>query len=182
MIPIDIRDDYFEWMYSMVEKNRHEGGSSFNRLLKYLDAVEFRSRIKNDGDRAHDGIALRGRYALRNGIYEYEYILDSLEGPCTVLEMMVALAIRCEETIMADPLVGDRTGHWFWRMIINMGLGGMTDAHYDQKQVEKIVKTFLDRKFEPDGRGGLFTIKNCDRDLRKVGIWSTMMWYLDTMI
>lgn len=182
MFPMDIKDDYFEWMYDLIEKNRHEGASSFRRLLLYLDSVEFRYRIRNDSDRANDGIALRRRYALRMEGYEYEYILDCLEGPCSVFEMMVALAIRCEETIMADPLVGDRTGHWFWRMIVNMGLGGMTDAHFDRKYVEKVVKTFLDRKYEPDGRGGLFTIKNCDKDLRKVGIWSITMWYLDTII
>ena len=34
---------------------------------------------------------------------------------CSVLEMMIALAIRCEEHIMDDPDVGNRTGQWFWK-------------------------------------------------------------------
>ena len=38
------------------------------------------------------------------------------------------------------------------------------------------------REYAPDGRGGLFTIRNCEEDLRKVEIWYQLCWYLDTII
>jgi hypothetical protein len=95
--------------------------------------------------------------------------------------MIIALAIRCEETYMDDASIGDRTGQWFWGMIRNLGLGSMVDSRFDKLYVEEVVRRFLDREYEADGTGGLFTIKNCDADLRDVEIWYQLCWYLDTI-
>ena len=94
--------------------------------------------------------------------------------------MMLALAIRCEETIMDDPKVGNRTKQWFWGMVTNLGLGSMTDDRFDRRFVDDVVERFLDRRYEPDGTGGLFTVRNCRYDLRKVEIWYQVCWYLDS--
>ena len=96
--------------------------------------------------------------------------------------MMIALAIRCEENIMDDPHMGDRTGQWFWGMITNLGLGGMTDESFDIDSASRKIRRFLDRKYEPDGTGGLFTIPRCSVDLRTVEIWYQLCWFLDTII
>ena len=98
-----------------------------------------------------------------------------------MLEMMLALAIRCEETIMDDPSKGDRTRQWFWGMINNLGLGAMTDNVFDRKEVKYIVDNFLNHKYERNGKGGLFTVRNIKRDLRRVDIWCQLCWYLDTI-
>ena len=82
---------------------------------------------------------------------------------------------------MDDPKMGDRTGQWFWGMITNLGLGSMTDDRFDEKHVDECVDRFLYRKYERNGRGGLFTIRNCDRDLRKAEIWHQLCWYLDSI-
>jgi hypothetical protein len=95
--------------------------------------------------------------------------------------MMIALSIRCEEDTMDDPDIGDRTGQWFWSMVVNLGLGSMNDAKYDRRYVEEIILRFLNREYEPDGRGGLFTVKNCSEDLRDVSIWYQMNWYLGSI-
>lgn len=73
--------------------------------------------------------------------------------PCSVLEMMVALAIKIEEQIMDDPDIGNRTGLWFWKMIENLGLKTMRDAVIDTDYVEKIIFRFLDRNYQRDGSG-----------------------------
>ena len=83
---------------------------------------------------------------------------------------------------MDDPGVGDRTGQWFWGMIVNLGLGSMTDGRYDRRFVEGVLNRFLNREYEPDGRGGLFRIKHCNRDLRTVEIWYQLCWYLDSIV
>ena len=95
--------------------------------------------------------------------------------------MMVALAIRCEETIMDNPEMGDRTTQWFWAMVVSLGLGSMTNETYDEKEVSNIVTIFLQREYAPNGKGGLFTIKNTKKDLRDVEIWHQLCWYLDNM-
>lgn len=173
----DIRDDYFNWMYDLVCGKRFAKDISYKNLLSHLHRVEFRWSIPKDEGRAGDGIDLRYRFA-------YDLVDDpvkELGGPCTVLEMMVALAIRCEETIMDDPLIGDRTGQWFWGMINNLGLGAMTDDRYDEEAVDEIIDIFLDREYAPNGKGGLFKIRGCDEDLRDVEIWYQLCWYLDTI-
>lgn len=181
----EIKDEYFDWLCELVCKNRYDRDMTYYKLLEHLHETRFSFRLLGDSDRAHDGMALRHRFALiREELYdhEYDYIIECLYGPCSVLEMMIALAIRCEEEYMTDTKYGDRTAQWFWRMIVNLGLGSMTDNLYQSKTVEDIIDSFLNRDFEPDGRGGLFTIKNCARDLRRVDIWTSLMWYLDTMM
>lgn len=176
----EINNEYFEWMTNLVCKNRYSNLISYRKLLACLHNTEFRYSIPKDENRAKDGVVLRYRFA-----YEYAGIEDAeryLEGPCSVLEMMVALAIRCEENIMDDPIIGDRTGQWFWGMIVSLGLGSMIDSRFSKRFVNDTIERFLDREYEPNGEGGLFTIKKCNRDLRTVEIWYQLCWYLDSIV
>lgn len=178
----DIKTAYLDWMVDIVCKNRYEGNNSFRKLLEHLHSIEFTYRMLSDGDRARDGVSLRRRFALSIPDIPYDWIIDCLDKPCSVLEMILALAIRCEEDIMNNPQVGDRTGQWFWKMITNMGLGGMTDRLYDKNYVDEVVTCFLERKYDPDGRGGLFRIQDSECDIRKISIWVQMCYYLDRTI
>ena len=83
---------------------------------------------------------------------------------------------------MDNPAYGDRTKQWFWGMIVNMGISAMTDDVFNRQYVEAAVTRLLNREYEPDGKGGLFTIKDCDRDLRTVEIWYQLCWYLDEIV
>ena len=155
-----VRDDYFAWLYDTACANRYAEEISFRRLLSYLHEVDFIWQIPLDENRARDGISLRRRFAMMQPHEDLvDIVEDMLFGPCSVLEMMVALAIRCEEDMMDDPAYGDRTRQWFWNMIVSLGLGSMTDDRFDMRAAEDIVKTFLHRKYLPNGKGGLFTIK-----------------------
>lgn len=176
MIRDDICNEYFEWLYGLVCRTKYAGGISFRKLLTYLHATEFRYSLPMDENRALDGIALRWRF-----VCDRDYpddILDDLVGPCSILEMMVALTFKCEE-FMDDPDIGDRFTQWFWHMIVSLGLGSMDDRSFNKRKVEASINRFLDRDYEPDGSGGLFTIYDYDRDLRDVEIWHQMCWYLD---
>lgn len=175
----ETRNAYFDWLCSVVCGNMFSKHISFVKLLSHLHSVEFTWLIARDMNRADDGINLRYRFA-RTQVHEdlVETVIDDLVEPCSVLEMMVALAIRCEETIMDDPDIGDRTGQWFWGMLVNMGLGSMDDSKYDRRVVDIAVDTLLDRTYAPDGKGGLFTVRHCDQDLRTVEIWYQLLWYL----
>ena len=173
-----IKNRYFEWLVDLVSRNRFSQQVSYYKLLRHLHDKKFRYSIPLDRNRASDGVDLRYRFAVFN-----RCTAEAVgRGPCTVLEMMIALSIRCEESIMDDPAIGDRTGQWFWGMITSLGLGGLRDDRYDPDYVEDVLDRFLDRDYEPDGRGGLFTIRHCDEDLRDVQIWRQMSWYLDTIV
>lgn len=182
MVHDRIVNEYFEWLIDYVGESRYARGVSYTSLLARLHYIPFTYSIAKDQNRAEDGIDLRYRFALMEGYEDaIEEVLDILDAPCSVLEMMVALAIRCEETIMDDSCIGDRTAQWFWGMINNLGLGSMYNDNFDESYVVDVVACFLDREYEPDGRGGLFTIRDCDDDLRNVEIWYQLCWYLDSI-
>ena len=171
-----VKDDYFNWLYDRVCTGRVRKDVSYIKLFTLLHDVEFTFSIRNDNNRARDGINLRYRYAME---IDDERVLDILDKPCSVLEMMVALAIRCEESIMDDPRYGDRTSQWFWEMINNLGIGNATDERFNEELVSEVIFRFIDRDYEPNGKGGLFYMPYCDEDLRDVEIWAQLCWYLD---
>ena len=171
-----IKDDYFAWLIKLMCENRYSNKISYIKLLTHLHKKPFRYSIPRDENRAEDGRDLRYKFACT---YDYVEAADEyIRGPSSVLEMMIALAIRCEET-MDNTRIGDRTRQWFWNMVANLGLGAMNDDKYDKRYVEDVLERFLDREYEPDGTGGLFTIRDCDCDLRDVEIWHQLCWYLD---
>lgn len=181
MTRTDIEQEYFEWMYRLVNSGDSAREHSFRKLLSHLHDTEFRYSIPKDVNRSEDGEELRYRFAYE--VYSQDsrdIIVDYLARPCSVLEVMVALATRIED-IMDDPSYGDRTGQWFWKMIVNLGLGGMYDLRYDGRYVSECVDIFLDREYEFDGKGGLFRVRNSDYDLRKEEIWIQALWFLDTI-
>lgn len=176
-----ILNEYFEWLSEFVCDEKYMSGNGYRKLLMYLHSTTFRypAHIPNDGNRAEDGRALRHKFARER---DYEDVESYLVEQCSVLEMMVALAVRCENHIMEDTDIGDRTGQWFWGMVTNLGLYSMNDEAFDKAYVSNVIKRFLERKYRDNGAGGLFTVPNCPYDLRNVEIWYQMHWYLDSII
>lgn len=174
---MDVRAEYFNWIYQLVCDD-----TVHTKLLSQLFDTPFAYILEMDGNRAADGENLRYRFGREVG-YHDSVIASELDNcPCSVLEMMVALAVRMEEHIMEDEELGDRTGQWFWNMIVSLGLGSMTDVRYDSDRVEDILQRFMDRRFKRDGSGSLFTIEGTRQDMRNVEIWYQMCMYLDTIL
>lgn len=164
---------YFEWMLALVD------GGRYRKLLKKLNDTKFDYILEKDSNRAADGIELRYRFGYENNIprREIEENLDIRD--CSVLEMMVALAHRCEEDIMQMAEEGDRTGEWFHEMLESMGLDDYDDRHWHAEAVDDILRVFLKRQYSFNGQGGLFTLYSQPRmDMRKVEIWYQMMAWL----
>ena len=172
----NMRRKYFEWLCSFVKPfvlNR-----SYRFLMLHLFRTDFYAVIPMDENRASDGIELRYRFGREKRIRMSD-IADVLDvKDCSVLEMMVALSLRCEEQIVDEPDVGDRTRKLFWSMINNLGLNRMDNESYDSFEVEDRLDIFLNREYKPDGTGGLFKLRRTRHDLRNVEIWYQMMWYL----
>ena len=166
----DIREQYFAWIYHIAVK---DGERSYRRLLRYLFQKEYRYTIPFDGNRASDGLYLRNRCDVCPA--------SDLIGPCSVLEMMVALALRIEENIMYDYEIGDRTSVWFTSMLISLGIFHMTDALFDEQYVGTCIENWMSHNYSYDGHGSLFTLRNPLQDMRTVEIWLGAMWWLDEL-
>lgn len=178
----EINNEYFDWMYNLVHSKRYSKRLSYRKLLIHLHSRQFTYTIGMDGNRAEDGVDLRYRFGYENGI-ESAIIAEYLDDkPCSILEMLVALSMRCEEHIMDNPDIGNRTSKWFWDMIVNLGLDSMYDSKFDKGYFDDTIDRFINREYGRNGEGGLFTIPNCKHDLRTTEIWYQMMWYLDQVL
>ena len=135
-----INNDYFEWLCELVDVDRFSRDISYRKLLMHLHNIEFTWFILGDDNRADDGIKLRRKFALSR---DDEELSDYILGPCSVLEMIAALANRCERDITDDALMGNRVGQWFWGMIHNLGLNSMTDSRFDRDYVDDVIARFL---------------------------------------
>lgn len=171
----DILDVYFDWMLSLISDDT-VNARDYEPLLRRLHYYEFTYTMPMDKNRYQDGLSLRYRFLYSNKLLEYKDILYIY--PCSVLEMMVALAQRCEEDIMYDPDVGVRTARWFWHMVQNLGIDYKNESAWKDK-IDGIIERFLDRTYERDGKGSLFSVKeHGDVDMRNEEIWYQMNWYL----
>ena len=177
-----LRKKYFLWMCQIVDTDRKIHVRSYRDLLEKLNNIDFYAALPMDENCADDGIELRYRFGRDCG-YPASMIASMLDvRPCSVLEMMVALALRGEHHIAEDTIYGDRTGRWFWSMIKSMGLSDQTDDMFDVTIVYDSVHRMLERNYAANGRGGLFTLQNPREDLRHVEIWYQMMWYLSEVL
>lgn len=176
----ELNDIYFDWMLQLVCDSELIGDRTYYKLFKLLYETEYYYILPMDGNRAEDGIDLRYRFGYELGV-DSRIIASELDyRPCSVLEMLVALIVRCEEHIMVDLDIGTRYGRWFWYILENLGLAEMDDADFDYAESNYILQRFLDRKYGPHGEGGLVYLPDCREDLRQVDIWCQMMRYLSS--
>lgn len=180
-----LREEYFEWLCNKVIDN--DSDVKYSKLMSCLFDSTFIPVMSMDENRADDGKNLRYRFGRENDIPRGAILIELDSGDhndsdaCSMLEMMIALSIRCEETIMTDEEYGDRTGTWFWNMIVSLGLGTMNDLRFDEKYVNIVIDRFINRQYKRNGEGGLFTINGIKKDMRKFEIWYQMCWYLDSL-
>lgn len=161
---------YFEWLCNKIWSPVIDI-CNYDRLLSFLYDTEFKWKNARDSNRAHDGISMRKEY-------KYEGNVDrsvSLERPCSVLEMMVALACRCERDIMDDPDLGDRTHIWFWSMVQNMGLLDMTNRDFDIDFVAERVEKVQSGSENYD----YFVVDSTRKKDKNAEIWRKMIHWLN---
>ena len=187
----DIVYDYFHWLCSIVHADDPQ--DSYIYLMEMLYQTEFYWIIDNDINRADDGKHLRYEFASERSYSNY-YPIDN--RPCSVLEMLIALAIRINDEIMWNPDYGDKTAAWFWEMIDNLGLGNLDDYCFEGKKlaknqrfVEDILDDFMSCRDGKYGKISLFPTKNllhfsnqkCTQKCNKIKnreIWYQMMDYM----
>lgn len=173
----DFKKDYFAWLQEYVGSPKVE--DSYYLLLGRLFDTPFSWVVALDMNRALDGISLKSQFSL--DCY-YGEPLRFQEYPCSVLEMLLALAIRIENNLYNGE-DEHKTDVWFWEMLDNLGLVEFTDDNYHNAggdvEVDKIIYTMMDRRYRKDGsEGGLFPLKYAKKDQRKVEIWYQMNEYL----
>lgn len=177
---LEVELRYADWLISLALS---WVGEQYHCLIREMHRTPFVALIDLDENRMEDGKELRFRFAEDSASYTYQDIYDCMgDTRCSILELIVALIIRCEESIMWDPEAGSQASVWFRDMLECLGLLDMTDTNFNLLYVEYVLDRFIGRNYFPDGKGGLFWLPKRNVDLRNVEIWSQMMWYLDDTI
>lgn len=176
-----IERSYFVWLTDIVSVGEYKKERKNRMALLYFlytSPFKFSPDIPRDENRAYDGIDLRDQFANEANCMVYDN-----DNPCSMLEMMVALSRRCEETIMSDDYYGDRTALWFWSMVKSLGLIDFTDDGFDPIKAMDILERFYNKEYAKTGEGGLFTLKHKDnrrkRNMLTSEIWFQMCWFLN---
>lgn len=167
---------YYAWLCDLVGVSRQDG--SYWLLASDLHQKDFRWFVPNDDNRAFEGKNLREKFCDETGI-AYDY--DSFDDEVSMLELIIALAYRCE-SIMEDQIEHMEMEDWFWKMMSNSGLDAFTDDSYyalrGQVVVDQILERIINRTYQRDGSGGLFPLNRPREDQRSVEIWYQMNTYL----
>ena len=150
--------DYYLWLYELVNDGEHD------TLIRYLYEHPYTWQFTLDENRSAGGINMRNRYANENGILPR----DVGEGPCSILEMLIALSERMVELLTCDIYT------WFWQMLDNLGLTQFDDSNFDERGVSYILSVWLNRSYNSKGEGSLFPLKDYSGDCRNLDTWGQM--------
>lgn len=189
---------YFNWLCLLVHVDDYMT-KEWYILAKLLHNMEYYSIVDHDDNRAADGINLRHTWfnLLENeaedfGVSYPIFPLDSLSGPCTLLEMLVGFSVRIESDIMQDKNYVFNAKTWFWNMVANVlcydeesanSLIQFSDNMIDDRMASVLSKKFtdmMDRSYKTDGTGGLFPLQNPSEDQTKVELWyQAQAWLME---
>lgn len=168
---------YFNWLCSQVATARYR--LRYSKLLTKLYFADYEWTIPNDANRADDGMGLRYLFAQENDYSEAEMECTMAQKQCCVLEMMVALVIRCESDYLGNPDVVDHKMSVFMEMLKSMDIHTMENDVYNDGIVENALVKFMSHQYSPDGKGSIFYVPQAAIDMRKEELWSQMnQWVL----
>ena len=184
----DLVDAYYDWLIEKIDLFDCNGSrlvDIYSWSLKKLFMTEFKPHDERhvetgsyDADRACDGLYLRELFS--EVVEEDEGFWHGLIfSECSVLEMMIALAVRMDNNYLFDPEIGERAAQWFWNMFESLGLMDYDNDNYIEEEVAQIIRTFNNGQYHSDGRGGLFTFEKAWPDVKRMDIWSQMTRWIN---
>lgn len=179
MYSSEIQNCYYDWLVNKVFKYTNER-DEYSLLMTKLHETEYIYSLEKDANRYDDGLDLKKTFCWEVGIGLQT--AEILGTQCSILEMMVALASRCEVSIMSDPSKGNRTGLWFMTMLKSMHLDSQTNDVYNESYVENRLRIMLYRNYDEYGDGALFKVNDPVYDMREAEVWMQMNWYLSELI
>ena len=155
-------EDYYQWLIDLL--GDEDLRLNYQKLLRNLFETEFTWTVDFDRNRAQDGLDLRELFTRDTGLLLY------FNSPCSVLEMMIALAMRCEDLIY-DPEIEDSVTETFLDMLDNLKLSALDDNCYSENRANYLIQKFLNRDYDSNGNGSIFCVAFSDLDFRVMDLW-----------
>lgn len=165
---------YLSWLYSQVANVKTRARNrTYWSLFRQLHETIFVALVSHDENRAADCRDLR--YEFLAEIEDEDGNPEWTRGPASMLELLIVLS-RFLAFEMDDP-----AKLWFWHLVEELGLERYHDRNYDDHISEEVSETLsrvIWRTYEPDGKGGLFPLRDPKEDQRKVELWYQLNAYL----
>lgn len=176
---------YQIWLMKFIHF-RYEG---YQKLVHLLWNTPFEGKLIGlDENWIANGLFLRGYYERQTG-HDLGIFKDY---SCTVMEVLIAISMRIEEYIGYESV-----NETLWELLKNLGLDKFGDkknklssekdekndgfdtfeTNFDKKRVLVILQTWMKRRYESNGKGGLFPLKSTKRDQKQVEMWSQLNEY-----
>lgn len=157
--------------------------TKYGRAFDVLHSVPFRPLLPRDRNREEDGLKMRRDFLFPSYISKNRNVREMFENaPCSCFEVICGLAFRFEDDYAGTP-GGLRPEIWITRMIDNLGLTKMRRTSngvfrsLTNEEMERKIDRWLDRKYSSNGCGGLFPLRDDDRDQREVEMWDQIIAY-----
>lgn len=129
--------------------------------------------IPRDVNRVQDALELRSIFAYDNR--QLDFSSDFWDLPASLFEVLVALTERC-----AGQTGRDRND-WFLRFLVNLGVIGSLSRINSKRfpgYLDDVARTLMERRYQANGVGGLFPLRNPYEDQRTIEIWEQMSAYI----
>jgi len=158
-------NNYYVWLCEMINLRAHSG---YSKLVSFLFNTEYYWLVSNDRNRSEDGKQLRFDYIFKNNDRSDDSWIDE---PCSVLEMLIALASRIRIDIMPD--FDLEIEDWFWQFVSNLELDEFDDRHFYKVEASQKIDDFLERT----GKNDLFSGQKKSVHEQKKWSQDTEIWY-----
>lgn len=175
---------YYHWLEKISELYPYH--REYSVLFEILYSIPFYAVLPMDENEFNHVLEMRADNGFSRNIRKR--ISKNSRGDnwpeVSILEVIISLAIRCEDLIMQDPYEGDRTSNWIWMIIFNLGLDTFTDDILEEEYpghletLEDIIFDFLDRRYASNGVGSPFYIPNSKMDMKETSIWMQLQFYM----
>lgn len=132
---------YFEWLLDLIGVDF--GLTNYKCLYDKLSRTSFQITHPRDNNRRIDGADLRWKYHMETG----KDVPEGEDDACSVLEMLIAFAIRIDNEWSGTPGVPEPEVV-FWSMICNLGLKKYNDRSWNEEKVDDILWKFMRKSDE----------------------------------
>lgn len=164
--------EYGDWLVKLVGFER----KGYDNLMELMHMTPFTYSIERDRNRAEDGKYIRGQFFDEIGV-AYDDIFDRYDA--SVLEVLVALAIRLDNEYIGDP--GEcHPEEIFWEILSNLGFNTpkARNAHFRMNYCYEILVYWMERRYDRRGVGGIFPMRKTRRDQKQLELWGQAMEYV----
>ena len=175
---------YLEWLLRLINADNYKD-KSYTKLCSLLNKIPFKPIVELDKNREFDVQSLLREVYIQSQSEWYRLEDDRITSfpdlPVSFLELMISLAMRIDLDFMREINGIDNTRIYFWILVRNLGLLEYDDEHWGEDAIISIVSRLnivQDRKYDFDGKGGLFPLENSEVDQRNVQIWNQLCQFV----